>query len=157
MNAYRLGKKQFINDLSGTGAALYGGRWNYPGYRVIYASESIPLAILEYIVKAGAVEDELSDLKIAFLNFANDVSISEVDIQHLPENWNNYPAPEELKKIGTNWLLSVESLILKIPAISAPESCNLLINPIHPEFNKIELAKIIDYHADIRLDKKRTP
>ncbi|HIP83811.1 MAG TPA: RES domain-containing protein [Desulfocapsa sulfexigens] len=36
MDAYRIGKKQFINDLSGTGAAMYGGRWNYPGYRVVY-------------------------------------------------------------------------------------------------------------------------
>ena len=67
MDAYRIGKKQFINYLSGTGASMYGGRWNYPGYRVVYASESIPLAILEYIVKAGAAEDELSDLRIAFL------------------------------------------------------------------------------------------
>ena len=155
MNAYRIGKKQFIKDLSGTGAALYGGRWNYPGYCVIYASESIPLAILEYIVKAGAVEDELSDLSIAFLNLENGVSVSEVDIQQLPKNWNSYPAPEELKKIGTDWLLSAESLILKIPAISAPDSCNILINPIHPEFNKVELSKIVDYRTDIRLNKKK--
>ena len=155
MNAYRIGKKQFIKDLSGTGAALYGGRWNYPGYRVIYASESIPLAILEYIVKAGVVEDELSDLRIAFLNFENGVSVAKVDIRQLPKNWSNYPAPKELKKIGTDWLLSTESLILKIPAISAPDSCNLLINPIHPEFNKVKLVKIIDYRPDIRLGKKK--
>jgi RES domain-containing protein len=155
MNVYRIGKKQFIKDLSGTGAALYGGRWNYSGYRVIYASESIPLAILEYIVKAGAVEDELSDLSIAFLNLENGVSVSEVDIQQLPKNWNSYPAPEELKKIGTDWLLSAESLILKIPAISAPDSCNILINPIHSEFNKVELSKIVDYRTDIRLNKKK--
>jgi RES domain-containing protein len=155
MQAYRIGKKQYIKDLSGSGAALYGGRWNYPGHRVIYASESIPLAILEYIIKAGAVEDELSDLKIAFLNFATEVSVSEIDIQQLPTNWQSYPAPERLKKIGTDWLLSAESLILKIPAISAPESCNLLINPTHPEFNRIELAKIVDYHADIRLGRKK--
>lgn len=155
MNAYRIGKKQFIKDLSGTGAALYGGRWNYPGYRVIYASESIPLAILEYIVKAGAVEDELSDLRIAFLNFANGVSVEKVDIQQLPKNWSNYPAPKELQKIGTDWLLSAESLILKIPAISAPDSCNFLINPIHPEFNKVKLARVIDYRPDIRLDRKK--
>ena len=154
MDAYRIGKKQFINDLSGTGAAMYGGRWNYPGYRVVYASESIPLAILEYIVKAGAVEDELSDLRIAFLTIDKQVSISEIDIRQLPENWNSYPAPEALKTIGTNWLLSAESLILKIPAISAPDSFNVLINPTHPEFNKVELYKRIDYHTDIRLNKK---
>ena len=110
---------------------------------------------MEYIVKTGEVEDGLSDLKIAFLNFENEVSISEIKIQQLPDNWSSYPAPEKLKEIGTDWLLSTKSLILKIPAIAAPESCNFLINPTHPEFNKVKLAKTVDYRTDIRLSQKK--
>ena len=62
MDVYRIGKNKYIKDLSGDGARLYGGRWNYQGYRVLYASESLALAILEYITKTGAVETELKDL-----------------------------------------------------------------------------------------------
>ncbi|MCI0493899.1 RES family NAD+ phosphorylase, partial [candidate division KSB1 bacterium] len=39
-----------MNDLTGTGARQYGGRWNHKGTGIIYTSESRSLAILEYLV-----------------------------------------------------------------------------------------------------------
>ena len=154
MDVYRIGKNKYIKDLSGDGARLYGGRWNYQGYRVLYASESLALAILEYITKTGAVETELKDLSIAYLEIEDGVSISEIKIEDLPENWNNYPAPEDLKRLGTDWLISAKSLILKVPAISVPDSFNILINPLHPEFKKVSLLKVSEYQPDVRLRKK---
>ncbi len=154
MNAYRIGKNEYIKDLSGEGGRLYGGRWNYPEYRVLYASESLALAILEYITKTGVVETELKDLSIAYLEIEDGVSISEIKIECLPENWNNYPAPENLKRLGIDWLISAKSLILKVPAISVPDSFNILINPLHPEFKKVSLLKVSEYQPDVRLRKK---
>ncbi len=154
INVYRIGKKKYIKDLSGEGARLYGGRWNYTGYRVLYASESLALAILEYIIKTGAVETKLKDLSIAYLEIEDGVSVSEIKIEDLPENWNNYPVPEDLKRLGTDWLISTRSLILRAPAISAPDSFNILINPLHPEFKKVRLLRISEYQPDLRLRKK---
>jgi RES domain-containing protein len=34
----------------GEGARLYGGRWNLPNTAVVYASASLSLAVLEYLV-----------------------------------------------------------------------------------------------------------
>lgn len=155
MNVYRIGKKKYIKDLSGQGARFYGGRWNYSGYRVLYASESIPLAILEYITKTGAVEEELINLSIAYIEVKDDASFSTIKIEDLPEDWNTYPVPEDLKKIGTDWIISAQSLILKVPAVSAPDSYNILINPIHPEFKKVNLLKVSEYQPDLRLRKKK--
>lgn len=151
MNVYRIGKKKFIKDLSGDGAGIFGGRWNYPGYRVLYTAESISLAILEYITKAGAVEEELKDLSIAYIEIEDDAGSSEIRIEDLPAHWNNYPAPEDCKKIGTDWLISARSLILRAPAVSAPDSYNILINPLHMEIEKVQLIRVVDYQADKRL------
>lgn len=50
MKLYRIAQTAHIKDLSGTGARLYGGRWNEKGVGVVYTSESRALAILEYLV-----------------------------------------------------------------------------------------------------------
>ena len=116
INVYRIGKNKYIKDLSGEGARLYGGRWNYTGYRVLYASESLALAILEYITKTGAVETELKDLSIAYLEIEDGVSISEIKIEGLPENWNNYPVPEDLKKYNAIGICAqLESEMQELP------------------------------------------
>ena len=151
MNVYRIGKKKFIKDLSGDGARIFGGRWNYPGYCVLYTAESISLVILEYITKAGAVEEQLKDLSIAYIEIEDDASTSEIRTGDLPAHWNNFPAPEDCKKIGTDWLISAKSLILRAPAVSAPDSYNILLNPSHPEIEKVQLIKVAAFQPDIRL------
>jgi RES domain-containing protein len=50
MHVYRIAKTAFINDLSGMGAKIYGGRWNKKGTALIYASENRSLAFLELLV-----------------------------------------------------------------------------------------------------------
>ena len=50
MIVYRISKTKNIKDLSGTGARIFGGRWNNKGVSIIYASESRALATLEYLV-----------------------------------------------------------------------------------------------------------
>ena len=50
MIVYRLTSGDHIKDLSGTGAKLYGGRWNSAGLHAIYSTENISLAILEVLV-----------------------------------------------------------------------------------------------------------
>jgi len=38
----------------GDGARLYGGRWNHPGAAVVYAAETVSLAVLEFFVHLDA-------------------------------------------------------------------------------------------------------
>ena len=52
LRAYRIADvRQPIFD--GNGAALYGGRWNSPGRRVIYAAETYAGAMLEKLAQAN--------------------------------------------------------------------------------------------------------
>jgi RES domain-containing protein len=49
--AYRIADRRH-NILDGQGAAMFGGRWNSPGRRVIYAAETFAGAMLEVLVNA---------------------------------------------------------------------------------------------------------
>ena len=50
MILYRIARCTYANDLSGTGARLYGGRWNSIGKPATYLASSCSLAMLEVLV-----------------------------------------------------------------------------------------------------------
>ena len=51
IQAWRVIKKKHLSDaLSGEGARLGGGRWNHAGIPVVYASETLSLAVLELFI-----------------------------------------------------------------------------------------------------------
>ena len=44
MQVYRISRTEFIRDLDGTGAKIYGGRWNRVGIPVLYTSQAKSLS-----------------------------------------------------------------------------------------------------------------
>jgi RES domain-containing protein len=51
MRVWRLCRRQYaVTAFSGIGAKLWGGRWNAPGYPVVYTADSLALAALETFV-----------------------------------------------------------------------------------------------------------
>ena len=50
MIVYRITGNKYADDLSGTGAAMHGGRWNKKGSPVLYTGENKEIALLETIV-----------------------------------------------------------------------------------------------------------
>ncbi|HEV7382374.1 MAG TPA: RES family NAD+ phosphorylase, partial [Dyadobacter sp.] len=57
MMLYRLAAQEYIEDQTGTGAKLFGGRWNPEGLACLYTSEHVSLAFLEKYVHAKAKEN----------------------------------------------------------------------------------------------------
>ena len=97
MLVYRITGKKYAKDLSGTGAAILGGRWNKKGSAVLYTGKTKEIALLETIVHTPAML--VPDLDVLTLEIPND-SIAEIKIKDLPKNWIDYPAPSILAKIG---------------------------------------------------------
>ena len=93
------------------------------------------------------------DLVIISLKIPDDASSEKVEISQLNLNWNKYPAPPALQRIGNAWLRSKSALLLYVPSAIDPLATNVLINPLHAEANKIETGDVIPFRFDSRLMK----
>lgn len=150
MKVYRITKTKYAEDLSGTGAKLYGGRWNHIDSACIYTADSRALSVLEYAI----------NINIDFIPRALSLCVFEIDESHvysfkqedLSGNWRATPAPKSTKDYGTQFLKSNKP-ILKIPSIIIPEEFNYIINPQVAGLS-FKLVEIKDFVFDLRIKKK---
>lgn len=150
MIVYRITGKKHAGDISGTGAAMYGGRWNKKGSPVLYTGESKDIALLETIVHTPPAI--IPSLDILTIEIPDD-SIEDIQIAHLPDNWTNYPAPAILAEIAENWIDSNKSIALKVPSCIIHSSSNYILNCRHPDYSKIKILDRRGFHFDFRLSK----
>lgn len=150
MELFRIAKAKRIDDLSGEGARIYGGRWNDKGVAIIYTSESRALAALEYLVHTPMVIAP-ANLSIIRLTLPDSIVPQQISISSLPSNWRDYPPPQAIAKIGTNWALENRSLLLRVPSVVVEQEFNVLINPRHPDFNLIVQSDAKPFFFDPRI------
>ena len=139
ITAWRLVKSRHARAaFDGEGARLYGGRWNSPGTRVAYASDSVALAALEVLahLQSTAV---LQSYSLATIRFPESV-VETLDPASLPLAWRRFPSPPENQAIGDTWVAEGRSLVLRVPSAIVPSASNYLINPAHAGF----IAAVID-------------
>jgi RES domain-containing protein len=150
MKAWRITKRKHARTaFSGEGARLYGGRWNRPGVPLVYVAESQSLAVLEMLVHLDA--PALLE-KYVFLEVDFDASLV-IDLARssLPKNWQSDPVPEAIQAIGDRWVLSGDSVVLRVPSVLVPEESNFLLNPRHPDFGNIGISRPHAFRFDPRL------
>ncbi|WP_373523084.1 RES family NAD+ phosphorylase [Aquiflexum sp.] len=148
MLVYRLSKSKYADDLSGTGAAIAGGRWNKKGRAVLYCSEAPALALLEIVVNIPPMFQ--SDLQLLTLEIP-DVKVKLIERDRLPENWFHYPAPRILAEIAEEYYRDQELLGLKVPSAVFHQQYNILINPMSKHFHKIKVISSEPFVFDPRL------
>jgi len=155
MVVWRISKARYTGEaFSGEGAATWGGRWNRPGYGVVYTSETLSLAALEYFVnmEPDTVPD---DLVAVTAEIPESLKILSLRLEDVPGDWRAYPAPPSNKTIGVEWLKKRESAVLAVPSVVIPSERNFLLNPAHPAFRKIRLGKPEQFGFDSRMWKGR--
>lgn len=137
------------NAFDGEGAYLYGGRWNNPGSRIVYISESIALATLELLVN-GISPHEANQYVSIPVEIPED-TVTVFDIDDLPTDWKEDPAPDSTKAIGDTWAGDLASVVLQVPSAVVDTERNFLINPAHPDFSKLRIGFSKQYIFDGRL------
>jgi RES domain-containing protein len=151
MKLFRIAKKEFAEDLSGQGAFLYGGRWNYKGERMLYTSENPSLALLENLVHLQGLRI-LPQLVLVELEIGTETqNLEEISPEKLPTEWKKNPAPNSLKEMGSEFLERMKSPVLVVPSVVVPWDKNLLINPLHPEAKSLRITKMEEFAAEERL------
>ena len=149
MLAFRIVKPAFAaNALSGEGARLFGGRWNPPGIRCVYAAGSRALAALELLVHASP---EL--LRVGFQLIEIEIPDAMIETRlRPPPGWDELPAGAHSQEFGARWLASAPAKpALALPSILIPEETNYLLNPSHPAFPNIRVRKRRVFQLDPRL------
>jgi RES domain-containing protein len=149
-SAWRIIKSRYLEGaFDGEGASLYGGRWNSPGNRVVYAAEHASLAILEILVhlETSAPLPSYSLIRVAF----EESLIQELEVEGLPTNWRTSPPPVEVKSIGDQWIEGGRSAVLKVPSAILPIEAVYLFNPQHPDFDKLSISTPLPFSFDKRL------
>ena len=142
--------------LSGEGARRYGGRWNHIGVAVVYTSQSLSLAVLEYLVNLS-ITDLPDDLLSVQIEIPNHLPHAEITIKALPDNWRTYPSVEELRDIGTDWVRKAIVPFLVVPSVVIPSELNYLVNPAHPLSRGVENVSVDEFALDTRLYGTRKP
>ena len=149
--AWRIVKDKYADSaFTGEGAARTGGRWNTKGVRLVYASETRALAVLETLVHLNP--PVVFYYKIFRIGF-NEKLVEELDRGRLPGSWRSLPVAPTTQFLGDQWLRQERSAILKVPSIVVPEEFNYLFNPAHRDFKQIELGTPVDFIFDPRLMK----
>ena len=134
MKLYRISKCKYIEDLSGTGAASYSGRWHSKGTHVLYTAQTPSLALLETVVHIAKIAQP--DYCMICLEIPED-NIQRIEMAELPSDWFLNPSPDHLKIIGDRFIASRNFFALQLPSAIMPEEHNFLLNPNHPDFKKV--------------------
>lgn len=148
---WRIGKARYAATLfSGEGSLLVGGRWHHQGECVVYTSESHSLAQLESLVHFRR-RRKLPPLVEACALVPDGIRIEEIDLRSLPARWNHtLPYDRVTADLGSAWFQSQKSAVLRVPSALARGS-NYLLNPLHPDFKRIQLSKPSQFRYDLRL------
>jgi RES domain-containing protein len=146
LKAWRLTHSRWQKTaFSGEGAALYPGRWNKAGERMVYLGSSLALAALETLVH---LEVDLAE--IAFT--AIEVTLPDCEIQTVGKLKKDWQSDLEYSRgLGSKWLNANASLALLVPSAIVTVEMNVLINPASPKMKQLKEVQAFDFMWDSRL------
>ena len=119
---------------------------------MVYTAGSQSLAALEMLVYLDTAV--LLDQYVLF-----EVTIEESWIRQLTEkdllrDWRSDPPPAKLQRMGDAWVASAVSVALCVPSAIIPAEHNFLLNPKHPDFEKLEFGEAVPFRFDARLAER---
>jgi RES domain-containing protein len=152
---YRITKSRYRDQaFSGLGGIHAYGRWTPRGIPVVYTSLSISLAVLEYTLNYKR-HGWLPVSVLARANIPDEVGVESTSTSELPDNWRDPDPPAALREIGEDWLRRAETACLRVPSAIVPDESNYLLNPRHPDFNKLTIGPVEPFNFDRRLGRAR--
>jgi RES domain-containing protein len=132
----------------GEGSYKYGNRWNHEGTRVVYLAHTTSLAALEILVHAKKYQ--ALPMYSAFSVTFDERLLS--DVPSLPNDWQQSPAPESTKTLGSRWAAGKRSVVLRVPSVIVPWEYNYVLNILHPDFRRVKIGKSLSFTFDRRLE-----
>lgn len=142
-------RKHAATAFDGKAAQRFGGRWNLPGRRAVYASATKSLAVLEVLVHLDV--DRRVPRLVAFTFDVDDRLVERLPAARLPRHWRTSRGLAVTQEIGDDWLASGRALALAVPSSIVPEEVNYLLNPVHPAFRRVKFGRSVPFLLDPRV------
>lgn len=150
MQAFRIVKRRHAAEaFTGEGARAHGGRWNHPGIPMVYAAHTRALAAMETLAHFSGAER-----RIDFVTFEIEVPdrlVTRLEVGHLPKGWRNREPSSSTQDLGSTWQREGRSVALAVPSVLIPQEFCLLLNPEHPDTDKVTVSFPIAFEFDDRL------
>jgi len=148
VRVFRIAKQRYARSasevLSGDGAAEHGGRWNLKGVPAIYCCESLSLCALEILVH----------LPRGVLRLYSFIELDVPD-EHVTHLSADTPTDDETAvNVGNNLLGQDGVLVFSVPSMVNSIERNVVINPVHPEFERITHGEVQPFPMDQRLVRR---
>lgn len=149
MQVWRLFPTRFRDSaFTGVGGLYAARRWNHLGTPMVYTATSRALAAVEFFVNLEPIEAP-DDLLMAEATVP-DACVEEIGLDALPRNWRGLNN-QRGRAIGSEWAASLRSVALKVPSAVVDGDWNVLLNPKHPEFAKVEIGSAKTFRFDERM------
>ncbi|TAE79637.1 MAG: RES domain-containing protein [Bacteroidetes bacterium] len=152
MKVYRLAKRAFRDDLTGSGAEKYGGRWNNIGTSMLYTCEHRSLAVLEVAVHIQ-LDIMPRDYYMLEIVVPDDPDLILNARNRLPDDWERFPYGQSSQSFGDDFIKANKFLMAKVPSAIVNQEHNYLINPFHKLAREIKITNSIPFVFDYRLVK----
>ena len=145
---YRIGDPEGDHPIyDATGSRLAPGRWNDAGTPVIYASEHYSTAMLEKLVHGNGLMPP--NQHFIEITLSRGVSYEMVTKDTL-SGWDDEDAGVA-RRFGAHWVRERRTLLLLVPLYVARVERNIVINPAHEEFSRLEKSLPLPVWWDERL------
>ena len=155
MRVFRIANKKYIRTLSGRGAELVGGRWNHKGVPVVYTAASRALAMAETAVQPNF--DILPDnYHIAEIDVPDDIPVYNIDLNSIFKEgeWITQDALPLTRSWGSHLISRKKYPVIRAPSVVVKGDFNYLLNPRHPDFDRIKIVHVEPFVFDERLFRK---
>jgi RES domain-containing protein len=152
MRVWRICKAKYAHvAFSGEGARLFDARWNFAGTPMVYTSTSLALAAVEFFVHLDPSEAPVGLISL-MAEVPDELATERVEIEQLPRDWHR-TNHKDLQQLGTDWARSQRSLALIVPSAAVEGEWNVLLNPAHTDFEKVQIDEFRPFHYDERMFK----
>ncbi len=152
MRVWRISKSKYAHSaFSGEGARLFDARWNFAGTPMVYTSTSLALAAIEFFVHLDPSEAPTGLVSLA-ADVPDNPAVERVEIGQLPDGWRSTDN-KSLQQLGSDWVKLQRSVALIVPSAAVEGEWNVLLNPQHPDFSKVQIDEPRPFHYDERMFK----
>jgi RES domain-containing protein len=110
----------------------------------------VALAALEVLVHVDPLTAP-TELRLLAFELPDDLTTEILELVSLPDGWHSVPAPTALQSLGSSWLTSGRTAALNVPSAVINGERNVLLNPRHPEMQRVGILSDEAFSFDTRL------